>query len=60
MGRSPCNALFSGMPKGLCLVIVVVAQILIAFFGHNLVHAFEKYAFPVLTIVFVHRVRSSC
>ena len=52
-GALALNALFDGMPKGLCLVIVVVAQILIAFFGHNLVHAFEKYAFPVLTVVFV-------
>ena len=52
-GALALNALFSAMPKGLCLVIVVVAQILIAFFGHNLVHAFERYAFPVLTIVFV-------
>ena len=40
-------------PKGLCLVIVVVAQMLIAFFGHNLVHAFERYAFPVLAVIFV-------
>src|SRR6266849_5663973 len=38
-------------PKGLCLVIVVVAQMLIAFFGHNLVHAFERYAFPVLAVI---------
>jgi NCS1 nucleoside transporter family len=41
------------MPKILCLIIIVVAQIAIAFFGHNLVHAFERYAFPVLGIVFL-------
>jgi NCS1 nucleoside transporter family len=41
------------MPKPLCLVIIVVAQIVIAFFGHNLVHAFERYAFPVLAIIFL-------
>jgi NCS1 family nucleobase:cation symporter-1 len=41
------------MPKPLCLVIIVVLQIAIAFFGHNLVHAFERYAFPVLAIIFV-------
>ncbi|MGI3784713.1 MAG: purine-cytosine permease family protein, partial [Janthinobacterium lividum] len=35
------------------LVIVVVAQLAIAFFGHNLVHAFERYAFPVLALIFV-------
>ena len=32
----------------------------IAFFGHNLVHVFERYAFPVLTVIFVDRVRSGC
>jgi purine-cytosine permease-like protein len=34
-------------------VIIVVAQIIIAFLGHNLIHVFERYAFPLLTIVFV-------
>ena len=41
------------LPKSLCLVIIVVAQVVIAFFGHNLVQAFERYAFPVLAIIFV-------
>ncbi|HUY45511.1 MAG TPA: cytosine permease [Streptosporangiaceae bacterium] len=41
------------LAKPLCLVIVVVAQIVIAFFGHNLVHAFERYAFPVLAVIFL-------
>ena len=41
------------MPKPLCLVIIVVLQIAVAFFGHNLVHAFERYAFPVLAVIFV-------
>jgi NCS1 nucleoside transporter family len=41
------------LPKILCLIIIVAAQIAIAFFGHNLVHAFERYAFPVLAIIFV-------
>ena len=40
-------------PKPLCLVIIVVAQVVIAFFGHNLVQAFERYAFPVLAIIFL-------
>ena len=40
------------MPKPLCLVIVVVVQVVVAFFGYNLVHAFERYAFPVLAIIF--------
>jgi purine-cytosine permease-like protein len=41
------------LPKALCLIIVVAAQIAIAFFGHNLVHAFERLAFPLLAIAFV-------
>jgi NCS1 nucleoside transporter family len=43
----------TGMSAKLALVIVVIAQILIAFFGHNLVHAFERIAFPLLAVVFV-------
>jgi NCS1 family nucleobase:cation symporter-1 len=35
------------------LIIVVAAQLVVAFFGHNLVHAFERYAFPVLVIIFL-------
>ena len=42
-----------GWPKILCLIIIVAVQIAIAFFGHNLVHAFERYAFPVLAVIFV-------
>ncbi|MCO6008054.1 cytosine permease [Actinoallomurus purpureus] len=42
----------TGWPQALCLVIVVVAMVALAFFGHNLVHAFEKYALPVLAVVF--------
>ena len=34
------------------LVIVVIIQIVIAFIGHNLVQAIEKYLFPFLLIVF--------
>ena len=41
------------LPKWLCLVIIVLAQIVVAFFGHNLVHAFERYAFPILAIIFL-------
>ena len=41
------------LPKWLCLVIIVAIQLVIAFFGHNLVHAFERYAFPILAIIFV-------
>ncbi|HYZ53902.1 MAG TPA: cytosine permease [Streptosporangiaceae bacterium] len=41
------------LAKPLCLIIVVALQVVIAFFGHNLVHVFERYAFPVLTVIFV-------
>ncbi|HEX2312375.1 MAG TPA: cytosine permease [Thermomonospora sp.] len=42
----------TGLPKPACLLVVVAAQAGVAFFGHNLVHAFERYAFPVLAAVF--------
>jgi nucleobase:cation symporter-1, NCS1 family len=41
------------LPKILCLIIIVALQIAIAFFGYNLVHTFERYAFPVLAVIFV-------
>lgn len=46
------NALLGRSTK-VCLLIIVVVQLGVAFFGHNLVHAFERWAFPVLVIVFV-------
>ena len=33
-------------------VIVVVAQVIVAFIGHNMIHQFERVIFPYLTIVF--------
>jgi nucleobase:cation symporter-1, NCS1 family len=41
------------LPDVLCLLIVVVAQLAVAFLGHNLIHAFERYAFPVLVVIFL-------
>jgi nucleobase:cation symporter-1, NCS1 family len=41
------------MPQVLCLLIIVVLQVVVAFFGYNLVHVFERYAFPVLTLIFL-------
>jgi NCS1 family nucleobase:cation symporter-1 len=41
------------MPEVLCLLIIVALQVVVAFFGYNLVHVFERYAFPVLTIIFL-------
>jgi NCS1 nucleoside transporter family len=38
--------------KVLCLLIIVAAQIAIALYGHNLVHLFEKVAFPLLIVAF--------
>ncbi|MBV8931160.1 MAG: cytosine permease [Kutzneria sp.] len=35
------------------LVLIVLLQIIVAFFGHNLVHVFERYAFVFLAVVFV-------
>jgi NCS1 family nucleobase:cation symporter-1 len=46
-------ATLTGLPDALCLVFVVAAQVAIAFFGHNLVQAFERYAFPVLAVIFL-------
>ncbi|GAB2470409.1 cytosine permease [Jatrophihabitans fulvus] len=52
-GALALHALVDTIPKPLCLIIVVVVQIAVAFFGHNLVHAFERFAFPVLALVFL-------
>jgi NCS1 family nucleobase:cation symporter-1 len=51
-GAFALNALLHWNTK-LCLVIIVVVQLAVAFFGHNLVHAFERWAFPVLVVVFL-------
>jgi NCS1 nucleoside transporter family len=40
------------LPKVGCLLIIVAAQIGIALYGHNLIHLFEKLAFPLLVIAF--------
>ena len=41
------------LPKPLCLAIIVALELGIAFFGHNLIQAFERFAFPVLGVIFV-------
>ena len=41
------------LPFWLAFLIIVVAQVAIAFIGHNFIHVFERYAFPYLTIVFL-------
>jgi NCS1 family nucleobase:cation symporter-1 len=50
-GALALNSLTS-LPSWLCLLVVVALQILIAFYGHNLVQSFERYAAPVLGIIF--------
>jgi NCS1 family nucleobase:cation symporter-1 len=50
-GALALNSL-TDLPSWLCLLVVVALQILIAFYGHNLVQAFERYAAPVLGIIF--------
>jgi NCS1 nucleoside transporter family len=52
-GALALHALWHAIPKELALIIVVAAQLVVAFFGHNLVHAFERFVFPVLTVIFV-------
>lgn len=41
-----------GIGPLLGLVLVVTVQTALAFFGHNLVQAFERWAFPVLAVIF--------
>ncbi|HEX9033376.1 MAG TPA: cytosine permease [Streptosporangiaceae bacterium] len=51
-GAFALNALL-GWNSKVCLLIIVVLQIAVAFFGHNLVHMFERVAFPFLVVVFL-------
>jgi NCS1 nucleoside transporter family len=51
-GALALNAL-THLPEVLCLLIVVALQLVVAFLGYNLIHAFEQYAFPVLVIIFL-------
>ena len=40
------------LPFAIAFLIVVVAQVAIATFGHNFIHAFERFALPLLGVVF--------
>lgn len=42
----------TGWSPVLWLVVVVIVQVAIAFLGHNFVQAFERWAFPVLAVIF--------
>ncbi|WP_405139043.1 purine-cytosine permease family protein [Nocardia sp. NBC_01388] len=50
-GAFALNSL-TGLPKLPSLLVIVLVQTAFAFFGHNLVQAFERIAFPLLAIVF--------
>jgi nucleobase:cation symporter-1, NCS1 family len=53
-GALALNALtHNHIPEVLCLVIVVVLQLAVALLGYNLIHVFERYAFPVLVVIFL-------
>jgi purine-cytosine permease-like protein len=41
------------MDAKLALLIVVVIEVLVAYFGHNLLQAWERIAFPILAVIFV-------
>jgi NCS1 family nucleobase:cation symporter-1 len=51
-GALALNAL-TGITGWVCLVFVALAQTTIAFFGHNLVQVFERWAFPLLGAAFL-------
>jgi NCS1 nucleoside transporter family len=40
-------------PFWLTFLIIVVAQVIIATFGHNFIHLFERWALPLLGVVFL-------
>jgi purine-cytosine permease-like protein len=52
VGWFAVNSALTGWAEVPCLLLITVAQIAIAFFGHNLVHTFERLAFPLLAVVF--------
>ena len=43
----------TGISREISLVLVVAIQIIIAFFGHNFIQAFERIAFPLLALAFI-------
>jgi purine-cytosine permease-like protein len=51
-GAFALSTLFGFGPL-LGLVIIVLLQTGFAFFGHNLVQAFERWSFPVLAVIFI-------
>jgi purine-cytosine permease-like protein len=54
-GAFAVQALFPSItfPFWLAFLIIVVAQVVIAMLGHNLIHVFERWALPLLGTVFI-------
>jgi NCS1 family nucleobase:cation symporter-1 len=54
-GAFALQALFPSfnVPFWLAFLVIVVAQVLVAALGHNLIHVFERWALPVLGVVFI-------
>lgn len=46
-------ASLTDLPGVVCLLVVVGIQVVVAFFGYNFVHVFERFAFPVLAVIFL-------
>ncbi len=46
-------ATLTHMDAKLALLIVVVVEVVVAYFGHNLLQAWERIAFPILAVIFV-------
>jgi NCS1 family nucleobase:cation symporter-1 len=53
-GAFALQALFPSLnlPFWLTFLVIVVAQVLVATLGHNLIHVFERWALPLLGVVF--------
>jgi NCS1 nucleoside transporter family len=51
-GALALHVLIPGLSQTVCVLIIVAAQLAIAFYGHNLVQTFERYAGPVLAVIF--------
>jgi NCS1 family nucleobase:cation symporter-1 len=46
-------ASLTDLPGVVCLLLVVGIQVVVAFFGYNFVHVFERFAFPLLAVIFL-------
>jgi len=45
-------AALTGLPTLPCMLISAAVSLALAFCGYNLIHAFERYAFPALAVIF--------